>query len=96
VEVNYLDEIASRIREQVPESKLPHVETSALFRIYAVLLLAKGASVSLSDVHNAWVAWTCGRNPEHAALIPFSELSEDVASADLPYVQAILKVVAGG
>lgn len=90
--MNYIDELADRIRFEVPPAELPHDDTKALFRIYAVLLLAKGTLVSSADVHNAWVAWMCTRDDAHEALVPFEDLSVDVARQDQPYVDAILRV----
>lgn len=40
---------------------LPDEDTSSLFRIYAVSLLAKGEEVTREDVHNAWIAWMLGK-----------------------------------
>jgi hypothetical protein len=90
--MSYLDEIAQSIRSKVPSRKLPHTETTGLFRAYAVLLLAKGEDVSAADVHNAWVAWMLERDDSHDALVPFDDLPEDVAAADEPYVEAIRTV----
>ena len=90
--MNYLDSIARQIRELVPKSELPEEDTHTLFRIYAVLALAKGKSVAATDVHNAWVAWMLGIDPKHDALLPFAELDEATAADDLVYVEAIRAV----
>jgi hypothetical protein len=87
--LNYLDDLADRIRAAVPPADLPHDDTRELFRMYALLLLAKGTAVTKADVHNAWVAWMAGRNADHESLLPFESLSDDTASADEPYVEAI-------
>ncbi|MGY2898204.1 hypothetical protein ACVKXF_000827 [Curtobacterium sp. PvP017] len=92
MDLNYLDRLGVQIRKQVPESDLPDEETSDLFRLYAVLLLAKGQNVSAEDVHNAWVAWMTARDPNHESLRPFGELSNDVAADDEPYLTAIRRV----
>lgn len=89
VGLNYLDELAMQIRLRVTKSNLPDEEVTGLFRIYAVLLLAKGKDVTAEDVHNAWVAWMSGRNAEHESLRPFAELPADVAADDEPYLTAI-------
>jgi hypothetical protein len=94
MDLNYLDELGMRIRGFVPKSDLPEEETSDLFRLYAVLLLAKGQDITSEDVHNAWVAWMTTRDPNHESLRPFEELSEDVAADDEPYLNAI-QLVAG-
>ena len=88
----YLDSIARQIRELVPRSELPDEDTHGLFRVYAVLALAKGELVEAADVHNAWVAWMLGVDPEHGALIPFNELDAATAADDLVYVEAIRTV----
>lgn len=92
MELNYLDDLAVQIRDSVPKSDLPDEETSDLFRIYAVLLLAKGQKVTAEDVHNAWVAWMTARESTHESLRPFRELSAAVASDDEPYLAAIRSV----
>lgn len=89
MELNYLEEIAERIRARVAPEDIPDENTKLLFRIYAVLMLAKGTNVSSADVHNAWVAWMCSADPRHAALVPFTQLTREVARSDLPYVDAI-------
>jgi hypothetical protein len=86
---NYIDVIADKIRSCVAREDLPDEDTVGLFRSYAVLLLAKGSSVTVGDVHNAWAAWMVERDPAHPSLVPFSELSGDVAAADEPFVAAI-------
>ena len=90
--MTYLDELGARIRAQVPKADLPDENTRGLFRIYAVLLLAKGAAVTSEDVHNAWVAWMAGLDPGHEALVPFHELDAEVASNDEPFAEAIRTV----
>ncbi|GAA3218347.1 hypothetical protein GCM10017691_01090 [Pseudonocardia petroleophila] len=92
--MNYIDQLAYEIREQVPRKDLPDESSLPLFRIYAVLLLAKGGRVDARDVHNAWVAWSNDVNPGHASSVPFEELSRDVALEDMPYVRAIHEVAA--
>ena len=87
--MNYLDDLGDKIRAQVPQSDLPEENTKDLFRIYAVLLLAKGSAVTAEDVHNAWAAWMSTTDPGHDAIVPFAELSSDVAADDVPYVDAI-------
>lgn len=85
----YLDELAEAIRQAVPPNELPDGDTSFLFRVYAVLLLAKGDQVTHADVHNAWVAWMAGRDGNHEALVPFKDLTTNTQAEDSPYVVAI-------
>lgn len=93
--MNYLDDIASRIRAEVPPGDLPHDDTKSLFRLYAVLMLAKGDAVSRADVHNAWSAWMADREGDHESLVPFEELPEATTAEDEPYVAAIRAVARG-
>lgn len=91
--MSYLDELAMRIRDEVPEQQRGE-DALDLFRLYAVLALAKGESVDASDVHNAWAAWMQQREPDHDALRPFDELDEKTRKADSPFVLAIRAVAA--
>ena len=90
--MNYLDNLASEIRAAVPPKDLPDKDTRDLFRLYALLLLAKGETVDAADVHNAWCAWTANQDPDHESLIPFADLSDSMISQDAPYVEAIHSV----
>lgn len=88
----YLDAIADAIRDAVPTDAVPDEDTSALFRSYAVLLLAKGTEVTRADVHNAWVAWMASRDSAHESLVPFQDLDPATQAEDSPFVTAILVV----
>jgi hypothetical protein len=90
--LNYLDDLGARIRAHVSKADLPDENTRGLFRIYAVLLLAKGVAVTSEDVHNAWAAWMAGLDADHEALVPFQELDPEVASDDEPFAEAIRTV----
>lgn len=74
--------------------KLPTAETKQLFRLYAVLALAKGEQVTLEDIHNAWSAWMLSQNPTHESLKPFTDLTPDIQEEDQPYVDAVRRVAA--
>lgn len=90
--MNYLDELAAQIRAAVPPSKLPDDDTRTLFRLYALLLLAKGTDVDAADVHNAWSVWMADRDSAHESLVPFEDLPTSVTEEDEPYVAAIRSV----
>jgi hypothetical protein len=45
--MNYLDEVADRIRARLPPGVLPDRDTTSLLRIYAVLALSLGFQVQL-------------------------------------------------
>lgn len=87
--MTYLDPIAEAIRAAVPSVRLPEEDTDHLFRLYAVLLLAKGEGVTGEDVHNAWVAWMASRGEEHESMVPFAELPSETQGEDSPFVVAI-------
>jgi hypothetical protein len=90
--VSYLDQVAADIEREVPADLLPDGSTRPLFRLYALLALAKGRSVSAADVHNAWTAWMQERNPHHRSIRPFAELDPETQASDEPFVEAIRAV----
>lgn len=87
--MTYLDALADEIRGAVAADALPDEDTSSLFRVYAVLLLAKGEEVTREDVHNAWVAWMLDKGRTHESLVPLAELSAETQAEDSPFVVAI-------
>ena len=92
--MSYLDELAEAIRAEVDPSLVPRGDTTRLFRMYALLVRAKGTSVSGSDVHDAWAAWALDAKPDHAAIRPFEDLDGTTRAKDEPYVQALRRVAA--
>lgn len=90
--MSYVDELAEAIRRVVPSELLPDGDTTALFRTYAVLAMAKGEHVVLEDVHDAWAAWMSEQHPKHQSLKPLGELPAEVQRADQPYLDAIRTV----
>ena len=87
--MNYLDRFAINIYRRVEPVGDPSDDEMALYRIYAMLALAKGKAATLEDVHNAWSAWMSGLTPSHRSLIPFGELDPSVQELDRPYLEAI-------
>jgi hypothetical protein len=87
--LSYIDNIAAEVRANVAPEFLPDGDTTALFRLYAVLLLAKGTDVTAEDVHNAWAAWMDANDPEHPSVRPYHELDAETRAGDQPYVDAI-------
>ncbi len=85
----YLDELASAIRERIPEGRMPDEDTKELLKSYAVLARAKGTDVTCSDVHDAWSAWMSARNPSHESLVPFERLPDHVKAEDAIFADAI-------
>jgi hypothetical protein len=92
--LNYVDDIALRIKREVPPDILPDGDTDLLFRLYAVLALAMGEKVEAENVHDAWSAWMSQSDPGHGSIEPFDKLSEDVRAQDEPFAEAIRKVAA--
>jgi hypothetical protein len=90
--LSYVDELAEAIERLIPPDLLPVGDTAVLFRIYAVLAMAKGVGVELEDVHDAWAAWMSAEDPEHRSLKPLDELAVGVQRADEPYLHAIRSV----
>ncbi len=90
--MNYLDLLAAEIQRTADPEATPPDEDLPLYRLYAVLLLAKDAEVTAEDVHNAWVAWASDHDPDSRHLKPFKELSLGVQRKDQRYVDAIHQV----
>lgn len=89
----YLQDMAERIRACVPSGTSIPDDSDGLFRLYALLALAKGSMVTAEDVHNAWCVWMADRDSTHPALVPFSKLADDVKSEDAPFVTAIHEAI---
>ena len=89
---SYLDEIAAELRLITDAGAAKSDKDLLLYRVYAVLLLAKGEDVVAEDVHNAWAVWACENEPDSKDLIPFRALSPSVQSKDRLYVEAIHQV----
>ncbi|MFF3787448.1 hypothetical protein [Streptomyces sp. NPDC001933] len=85
----YLDSLADLIRSCLPPDAEPPADSDDLFRIYAVLLKAKGEQVTDEDVHDAWSAWMQSVDSTHDALVPFRDLAPEMRAADTPYTVAI-------
>jgi hypothetical protein len=90
--MNYLDVVAVEIRAIADPRAEPPYDDLLLYRIYALLALAKGAEVTAEDVHDAWVAWATLRLPESQWLKPFDHLPRAVQQMDEPFAAAIRQV----
>lgn len=91
--MHYLDTIAAEIQRRSEGTPI-HDSDLGLYRIYAVLALAKGLETTNEDVHNAWAAWTAAAAPAHRSLVPYDRLPPQVQALDTPYTLAIRQVAA--
>jgi hypothetical protein len=87
--VNYIDRLAVAIKRAADGDGNLTDDDMPLYRIYAVLCLAKGTLTRPEDVHDAWAAWRATTRPDHPALVPFDALSAETQALDTPYVEAI-------
>lgn len=91
--VTYIDDVMDKVQCAT------HIRDPYLLRLYALLVLTKGVSVTLKDVHDAW-AMNMNYKPqtpycyghEHRSIVPFEELSKSVQEKDRKYVDALIKV----
>lgn len=90
--MSYIDDLADKVRAEIPEALRPDRDAQALYRLYALLALVKGEHVTSENVHDAWAVWKSGRSPRHRSLVPFRELSPEVQDSDVPFVDAIRRV----
>lgn len=86
---NYLERDAELIRDCLPKGTDVPSSSEELFRVYAVLMRAKGEQTTAEDVHDAWTAWISRTDPHHASAIPFNELDVETKAADQPFLIAI-------
>lgn len=60
-----------------------------MLRLYAVLLRAKGSSVTQSDIHDAWSAWMSMRDNKHESLVAYKDLPSEVRNEDRIFAIAV-------
>jgi hypothetical protein len=60
-----------------------------LLDLYTLLVLTKGTACTSQDVHDAWAADAARDRPGHPDLVPFENLSPEVAAYDDRYRDAI-------
>lgn len=90
----YITELARVIRRLVPPDLVPQEDPDELFALYALLGRVKGTSVSVRDVHDAWVLWMQSRGERHESMVPFDELDLQTQAEDEPFAAAIRSAVA--
>jgi len=87
----YLDDVAAKIRGHIPDDRMPDGEADELLRMYAILLRAKGSSVTQSDIHDAWSAWMVKRDGDHESLVAFEDLAANIRDEDRVFALAVRK-----
>jgi len=90
VTVNYIEQLAERIKSNLSADVLPD-DSYPLLLMYAVLARVKGPETTLEDVHDAWTAWMSMRGKQHESSVPFAELPHAVQGEDSPFLRAILE-----
>lgn len=90
--MNYIDEIARRVRAEIAPEARPAERADDLYRLHALLVLVRGEATTPADVHNAWSVWMLPQDPTHTSLRPFGQLDEETRQEDLPFVEAIHRV----
>ncbi len=83
---NYVDKIVAELELVLNDCDVD------LLRYYALLALTLGAAVTEDDVHDAWSMWRTATKPDHASLVPFSELAPEVQALDTIYADAVRAV----
>lgn len=68
---------------------MPEGDAHDLLRAYAVLLRAKGADVTSSDIHDAWSAWMAKRDAQHESLVSYDDLPAEVREQDQVFTAAV-------
>jgi hypothetical protein len=58
-------------------------------QLYTLLVLTRGETTTLADVHDAWGCARILTRPDHPSLVPFECLSYEVAEWDRPFMLAI-------
>jgi hypothetical protein len=85
-EPNYVQRVLDELTTRFPKLD------ADLARLYALLVLTRGASTTLADVHDAWALWRNTTNPAHPSLVPLGELAPEVVERDRKYVDAIHEI----
>jgi hypothetical protein len=88
VSSDHIGLIAADIRGRLDPAILPS-GADALLRLYALLALTVGESVSPRHVHDAWCVWMREQDANHAALLPFDQLDQAAQEQDEPFAVAI-------
>ena len=91
----FLESIAKDIRDALPPGTTVPEDSEYLFLLYALVATSKGTAATLSDIHNAWCVWKFAQDPTHPALVPFSQLPDNLQKEDEPFLQSTLFAAEG-
>lgn len=81
---NYIDKVRGHLKQSIGDDC-----DSDLLDLYTLLVMVRGAHVTLEDVHDAWAIWQSNIDVGHLSLIPFDELAEEKKELDRKYADAI-------
>jgi len=81
--MTYIDDAVEAIN-----AELPGLDPE-LAAMYALLLLVRGESTTLADVHDAWAVWRCATDPGHRSVVPFDRLTPQVQELNRKYAEGI-------
>ena len=84
--VPYVTPVIDALREEMD------IDSQLLVRLYAVLVLTKGAETTMEDVHDCWSLWCETKRPDHWSLIPFNQLAPHKQEFDRKYMDVIHRV----
>lgn len=84
---NYIDELADDIGERCD------IKNERLLRMYALLGLVKGTSVTVEDVHNASQTWMASATAHNSQLARFEDMSDEDQITGRPIRNAIIAAV---
>lgn len=84
----YVEVARDILRDELVKAGKGNQET-VFEHAYLLLTLAKGEATTLEDVHDAWAVIRMVNRPWHDDIVPFSELTEETADYDRPFVEAI-------
>lgn len=90
----YIDEIVEKVKERTG------LKGKGLTKLYAFLVLVKGESITLEDIHDAWsmdmnykdITPPFCYGHEHKSIVPFDQLSEETQNKDKEYLDALLNI----
>lgn len=87
--MNYIEDTARMLREELEERNLPRVPAT-LLGMYILLVLTEGVNTRMRHVHNAWAVEKAMLTFAHSGLVPFEELTTERQEMNRPYAEAII------